>query len=403
MRGLAAVARELGDGDIRLTVWQNLIISGVPTDKVAAAQARIDALGLSTNANSIRAGLVACTGNVGCKFAASDTKGMRRRSRAGARARRARRTGQHPSHGLPSLLRAALHRRHRTDRLQGRHVRGRRHRRGLPHPCRRRLRPGRGDCARNLPRRQSRGRAAHRRAHAEGLYRAPRLAAGELSRLQPAARRRRAAIPHSKARRPHEPPPRTSLPPLIPESAPFSAEQRVWLDGLSPGCFRSRAGVTPLSSTRRRRCFRRARSPRRRPAQIPRRRRRRRALARPGHGARRAHEACRRPSATPADDGRNGTTGLRTMRIHLSGLFRRHLLKKGRAAESLRARRQGNRPHAQGAASGARQRAGARRRKTPDRPGGPQACRCYGCVGRRAGFFTREPGRGGVSVAHTPQ
>jgi ferredoxin-nitrite reductase len=41
---------------------------------VAAAQAKIDALGLSASANSIRAGLVACTGNVGCKFAASDTK-----------------------------------------------------------------------------------------------------------------------------------------------------------------------------------------------------------------------------------------------------------------------------------------------------------------------------------------
>jgi ferredoxin-nitrite reductase len=75
MRSLAGVARELGDGDIRLTVWQNLIISGVATDKVAAAQAKIDALGLSTNTNSIRAGLVACTGNIGCKFAASDTKG----------------------------------------------------------------------------------------------------------------------------------------------------------------------------------------------------------------------------------------------------------------------------------------------------------------------------------------
>jgi ferredoxin-nitrite reductase len=75
MRGLAAVARELGDGDIRLTVWQNLLISGVPTAKVANAQARIEALGLSTSTNSIRAGLVACTGNVGCKFAASDTKG----------------------------------------------------------------------------------------------------------------------------------------------------------------------------------------------------------------------------------------------------------------------------------------------------------------------------------------
>jgi ferredoxin-nitrite reductase len=75
MRGLAAVARELGDGDVRLTVWQNLLISGVATDKIAAAQDEIAALGLSTSTNSIRAGLVACTGNIGCKFAASDTKG----------------------------------------------------------------------------------------------------------------------------------------------------------------------------------------------------------------------------------------------------------------------------------------------------------------------------------------
>ncbi|HZD29957.1 MAG TPA: NirA family protein, partial [Xanthobacteraceae bacterium] len=74
MRGLAQLARDLGDGDIRLTVWQNLIISGVRSRDVAAAQARIEALGLSISATSIRAGLVACTGNVGCKFAASDTK-----------------------------------------------------------------------------------------------------------------------------------------------------------------------------------------------------------------------------------------------------------------------------------------------------------------------------------------
>jgi len=74
MRGLADVARDLGDGDIRLTVWQNLIISGVPSEQVETAQARIEALGLSIKASSIRAGLVACTGNVGCKFAASDTK-----------------------------------------------------------------------------------------------------------------------------------------------------------------------------------------------------------------------------------------------------------------------------------------------------------------------------------------
>ena len=74
MRGLAAVARDFGDGDIRLTVWQNFLISGVPDAKVAAAEAAIAALGLTTKANAIRSGLVACTGNVGCKFAASDTK-----------------------------------------------------------------------------------------------------------------------------------------------------------------------------------------------------------------------------------------------------------------------------------------------------------------------------------------
>ncbi len=74
MRGLADIAREFGDGDIRLTVWQNLLISGVPADKIEAAGGRIRALGLADEANALRSGLVACTGNTGCKFAASNTK-----------------------------------------------------------------------------------------------------------------------------------------------------------------------------------------------------------------------------------------------------------------------------------------------------------------------------------------
>jgi ferredoxin-nitrite reductase len=74
MRGLAKVAAEFGDGDIRLTVWQNLLISGVPADRVAVAEAAVAALGLSTKATSIRAGLIACTGNAGCRLAMSDTK-----------------------------------------------------------------------------------------------------------------------------------------------------------------------------------------------------------------------------------------------------------------------------------------------------------------------------------------
>ena len=74
MCGIAAIAQQMGDGDVRLTVWQNLLISGIPSCKLAAAEAAIEKLGLTTRTSSIRAGLVACTGNTGCRFAASDTK-----------------------------------------------------------------------------------------------------------------------------------------------------------------------------------------------------------------------------------------------------------------------------------------------------------------------------------------
>ena len=74
MHGLAKIAQDFGDGDIRLTVWQNLLISGVRDDNVAVVVAAVETIGLSVKATQIRAGLIACTGNAGCKFAASDTK-----------------------------------------------------------------------------------------------------------------------------------------------------------------------------------------------------------------------------------------------------------------------------------------------------------------------------------------
>jgi ferredoxin-nitrite reductase len=74
MRGLAKIAQDLGDGELRLTVWQNLLIPGVRDENVALAVAAIEKLGLAVKASQIRAGLIACTGNAGCKFAASDTK-----------------------------------------------------------------------------------------------------------------------------------------------------------------------------------------------------------------------------------------------------------------------------------------------------------------------------------------
>lgn len=75
MRGLADISNQFGDGDLRLTVWQNLLIPGVRAEHLAQVESAIADLGLSIKATSVRAGLVACTGNRGCRFSASDTKG----------------------------------------------------------------------------------------------------------------------------------------------------------------------------------------------------------------------------------------------------------------------------------------------------------------------------------------
>jgi ferredoxin-nitrite reductase len=74
MRGLAEIAERFGSGTIRLTVWQNLLISDLPERRLDDALAAVAALGLGWQATPLRAGLVACTGNAGCRFSASDTK-----------------------------------------------------------------------------------------------------------------------------------------------------------------------------------------------------------------------------------------------------------------------------------------------------------------------------------------
>jgi ferredoxin-nitrite reductase len=74
MRGLADIAERFGSGTLRLTVWQNLLISDIPDASLDDALAAITALGLDWRPSPLRGALVACTGNVGCKFSASDTK-----------------------------------------------------------------------------------------------------------------------------------------------------------------------------------------------------------------------------------------------------------------------------------------------------------------------------------------
>ena len=75
MLALADIADEFGRGEIRLTVWQNLIIPGISEKNLQAAITAIQAAGLDHRNNTLTGGLIACTGSRGCKFAAADTKG----------------------------------------------------------------------------------------------------------------------------------------------------------------------------------------------------------------------------------------------------------------------------------------------------------------------------------------
>ncbi len=71
---IADIADRYGTGEIRLTVWQNVIIPHIRDQDIEEVKRGLDAIGVGYEASSFRAGLVACTGNAGCKFAASDTK-----------------------------------------------------------------------------------------------------------------------------------------------------------------------------------------------------------------------------------------------------------------------------------------------------------------------------------------
>jgi len=74
MHAVAEIAERYGSGDLRLTVWQNLIIPNIHTAQLAAAQEALKHAGLAFEAGTVLSGTVACTGNKGCRFAASDTK-----------------------------------------------------------------------------------------------------------------------------------------------------------------------------------------------------------------------------------------------------------------------------------------------------------------------------------------
>ena len=74
MRQMCDLADQYGQSDIRLTAWQNLLIPFIKDEDVSTVLDGIKDSGFSHTTTNISGGLVACTGNVGCKFAAANTK-----------------------------------------------------------------------------------------------------------------------------------------------------------------------------------------------------------------------------------------------------------------------------------------------------------------------------------------
>jgi ferredoxin-nitrite reductase len=74
MLRVAEIADLYGSGEIRLTVWQNLIIPNVPDAYVETVKKALRKIGFDTKQSLLRGGLIACTGNSYCKFAQANTK-----------------------------------------------------------------------------------------------------------------------------------------------------------------------------------------------------------------------------------------------------------------------------------------------------------------------------------------
>ena len=74
MLRLAEIADLYGSSEVRLTVWQNLIIPNVPDAFVETVKKALVRTGLHWQQSNLRSGIIACTGSSYCKFAAANTK-----------------------------------------------------------------------------------------------------------------------------------------------------------------------------------------------------------------------------------------------------------------------------------------------------------------------------------------
>ncbi|MDB6080262.1 MAG: nirA, partial [Akkermansiaceae bacterium] len=74
MLRLADLADHYGSGDIRLTVWENLILPNIPSAYLETVKKSVEKMGLRWQQSNASTGVIACTGSRYCKFASTDTK-----------------------------------------------------------------------------------------------------------------------------------------------------------------------------------------------------------------------------------------------------------------------------------------------------------------------------------------
>lgn len=74
IEALADIAEEFGNGDIRTTHMQNVLVPNIPTEKIGPTQKALAAAGFRWEGHPVRRGAIACTGNEFCNLAITETK-----------------------------------------------------------------------------------------------------------------------------------------------------------------------------------------------------------------------------------------------------------------------------------------------------------------------------------------
>jgi len=75
MRRVAELAELYGNGEVRLTVWQSFILTGIAEAYVPTVEKALRSLGFGVEPSNVTSGIIACTGSRYCKYAQADTKG----------------------------------------------------------------------------------------------------------------------------------------------------------------------------------------------------------------------------------------------------------------------------------------------------------------------------------------